>query len=45
MGFYGGDSCIIDHQRKGMGLVSHREIEWRLVGDGVRMVIVGKFCI
>ena len=27
-----------------MGFVSHHEEEWRLVGYGVRAVIVGEFC-
>ena len=26
-----------------MGFISHHEVEWRLIGDGVRAVIVGKF--
>ena len=27
-----------------MGFISHHEEEWQLVGDGVRAMIVGKFC-
>ena len=26
-----------------MGFISHHEIEWRLIGDGVRVVIVCEF--
>ena len=26
-----------------MGFISHYEVEWGLVGDGVRVVIVGEF--
>ena len=26
-----------------MGFISHHEVEWRLVGDRVRAVIVGEF--
>ena len=28
-----------------MRFISHHEIEWRLVCDGVRAVIVGEFCM
>ena len=28
-----------------MGFISHHEIEWRLVCDGVRVVVVAKFCM
>ena len=44
-GFYCGDGSVGDHQRKGTGFVSHHEIERRLIGDGVRAVIVGEFCV
>ena len=42
-GFYGGDRGVGDHRRKGAGFVSHHEIEWGLVCDGMRAVIVGEF--
>ena len=29
---------------KRMGFISHHEEEWRVVGYGVRAVIVGEFC-
>ena len=32
-----------DNGGKCMGFISHHEEEWRLVGYGVRAVIVGKF--
>ena len=28
-----------------MRFISHYEIEWRLIRDGVRAVIVGEFCM
>ena len=28
-----------------MGFISHHEIERRLIGDGVRAVVVGEFCV
>ena len=43
MGFYGGDSCIRDYRREGMGFISHHEVEQRLVGNRVRAVIVCEF--
>ena len=33
-----------DDGGKCMGFISHHEEEWRLVGYGVRAVIVGEFC-
>ena len=44
-GFYGGDRGVGDHRRKGAGFISHHEIEWRLVGDGMGAVVVGEFCV
>ena len=44
-GFYSGDSGVGDHRRKGTGFISHHEIERRLIGDGVRAVIVGEFSV
>ena len=43
--FYGGDSGVGDYRRKGTGFISHHEIERGLIGDGVRTVIVGEFCV
>ena len=45
MGFYGGDRSIGDYRRKGTGFISHHEIEWGLVGDGVRAVIVSELSV
>ena len=28
-----------------MGFISHHEVERELIGDGVRAVIVGEFCV
>ena len=28
-----------------MGFISHHEIEWRLVGDGMRAVVMSEFCV
>ena len=33
-----------DDGGKCTGFISHHEEEWRLVGYGVRVVIVGEFC-
>ena len=33
-----------DDGGKHTGFISHHEEEWRLVGYGVRVVIVGEFC-
>ena len=44
-GFYGGNRGVGDYRGKGMGFVSHHEIERGLTGDGVRAVIVGEFCM
>ena len=38
------EGSLRDDGRKHMGFISHHEEEWRLVGYGVRVVIVGKFC-
>ena len=45
VGFYGGDRGVGDYRRKGTGFISHHEIERRLVGDGMRAVVVGEFCV
>ena len=45
VGFYSGDRGVGDYRGKGTGFVSHHEIEWGLIGDGVRAVIVGEFCV
>ena len=37
-GSFGNDSG------KRMEFIAHHEEEWRLVGDGVRVVIMGEFC-
>ena len=44
-GFYGGDRGVGDYRGEGTGFISHHEIERGLTGDGVRAVIVGKFCV
>ena len=44
-GFYGGDRGVGNYRGKGMGFVSHHEIERGLIGHGVRVVIVGEFCV
>ena len=44
-GFYGGDRGVGDHRRKGTGFISHHEIEWRLISDRVRVMVVGEFCM
>ena len=44
-GFYGRDGGVGDHRGKGTGFVSHHEIERRLTGDGMGVVIVGEFCV
>ena len=44
-GFYGGDRGISDYRRKGMGFISHHEIERGLICDRVRAVVVGEFCV
>ena len=45
MGFYCGNGSIRDNQGKGTGFISHHEIEWRLVGDGMGVVIMSEFCV
>ena len=42
-GFYGREGGVGDDRRKGMGFIPHHEVEWRLVGDRIRAVIVCKF--
>ena len=42
-GFYGWGRYVKDYRRKDMGFISHHEIEWGLVSDRVRVVIVSKF--
>ena len=45
-GFYyrdGDVGDVGDDRRKGMGFISHHEVEWRLVGDGMRSVIMCEF--
>ena len=44
-GFYCGNGGIRDHQGKGTGFISHHEIEWGLVRDGMRAVIMSEFCM
>ena len=44
-GFYCGDRGVGDHRRKGTGFISHHEIERGLIGDGMRAVVVGEFCM
>ena len=44
-GFYCGNGGVRDHQGKGTEFISHHEIERRLVSDGMRAVVVGKFCV
>ena len=39
-----GEGSFGDNGRKSTGFISHHEEEWRLVGYGVRAVIVGEFC-
>ena len=43
--FYCGNGCIGDHRGKGMGFISHHEIERGLIRDGVRAVIMSEFCV
>ena len=43
--FYGGDRGVGNYRGKGTGFISHHEIERGLIGDGVRAVIVGEFCV
>ena len=43
--FYCGNGSIGDHRGKGTGFIPHHEIEQGLVRDGMRAVIVGKFCV
>ena len=38
-----GEGSLRDDGGKSMGFVSHHEEEWRLVGYGVRTVVVGEF--
>ena len=45
MGFHGRNRSVRDDRRKGIGFISHHEIEWGLFGDGVGAVIMNKFCI
>ena len=45
MGFYCGNGSVRDNRGEGTGFISHHKIEWRLVGDGVRAVVVSKFCM
>ena len=44
-GFYCWDGSIGDHRGKGTGFISHHEIERELIGDRVRAVVVGEFCV
>ena len=44
-GFHGGDRGVGDYRGKGTGFISHHEIERGLIGDGMRAVIVGEFCV
>ena len=39
-----GEGGFGDDGGKRTGFISHHEEEWRLVGYGVRAVIVGEFC-
>ena len=43
MGFNCGDSGLGDYRREGTGFITHHEVEWRLIGDRVRVVIMSKF--
>ena len=43
MGFDCRDSGVRDYRGKGAGFIAHHEVEWRLIGDGVRAVIVSEF--
>ena len=45
MVFHSGDRSFGDDYGKGMGFISHHEIEWRLDGDRVGVVIVCEFCM
>ena len=38
------EGSVGDDGGKSMRFISHHEEEWRLVGHGVRVVIVGEFC-
>jgi hypothetical protein len=42
-GLNGGKGGVSNDRGKGMGFISHHEIEERLAGYGMRAVIVGKF--
>ena len=43
MGFYCRDRSVGDDRGEGTGFISHHEIERRLVGDGMRAVIMSEF--
>ena len=38
-------SGVRDYRRKGTGFIAHHEVERRLIGDGVRAVIVSEFSV
>ena len=44
-GFYCGNGGFGNNRGEGTGFISHHEIEWRLVGDGMGAVIVSEFCV
>ena len=44
-GFYCGNGSVGDYRREGTGFISHHEIEQGLIGDGMRAVIMCKFCV
>ena len=45
MGFYCGNGSIGNNRGEGTRFISHHEIEQRLVGDRMRVVIVSEFCM
>ena len=40
MVFYCRNGSVRDDQRKSTGFISHHEVKRRLVGDGMRLVII-----
>ena len=45
MGFYCRNGSVGDNRGESTGFISHHEIEQRLVGNGMGVVIVSEFCV
>ena len=43
MGFDCGNSGVGDYRRKGTGFIIHHKVKQRLVGDRMRVVVMGEF--